>query len=316
MPESFHEEVLREAVCPHLGSPADLSFERITTGKFNTSYYVKADACRYVLRIAPEPGTPCLFYERDMMRQEPSIHALLLEKTTVPVAKIYAFDTSHAAIHRDFLLMDRLPGTAACDLSLSAAAVQGLYRQVGAALSEIHGLHADAFGYLGEHHPMEPQRDWVGAFVVMWNRLLDDIQSTAVYSADEIARMRALLREHLGAFDHAPPACLLHMDIWAQNILCDRSGGLTGLVDFDRALWGDPEIEFAVLDYCGVSVPGFWEGYGRDRDTSLNAVVRQRFYYLYELQKYVAIEALRRGNPTAADAYRRAALEITAELDP
>ncbi len=47
------------------------------------------------------------------------------------------------------------------------------------------------------------------------------------------------------------------MDVWAQNILVDSMGNVSGLVDFDRALWGDPEIEFAVLNYCGISEPAF-----------------------------------------------------------
>lgn len=41
------------------------------------------------------------------------------------------------------------------------------------------------------------------------------------------------------------------------NILIDNQGSVTGIVDFDRALWGDVEIEFAVLDYCGISEPAF-----------------------------------------------------------
>jgi len=56
------------------------------------------------------------------------------------------------------------------------------------------------------------------------------------------------------------PASLLHLDAWAQNILVDEAGNVTGLVDLDRALWGDPGIEFAVLDYCGISEPVFWRG--------------------------------------------------------
>ena len=81
-------------------------------------------------------------------------------------------------------------------------------------------------------------------------------------------------------FDRPVPAALLHMDVWAQNILVDDGGRLTGLVDWDRALWGDPEIEFAVLDYCGISTPAFWQGYGRERDLSEPAQVRRVFYLL------------------------------------
>jgi aminoglycoside phosphotransferase (APT) family kinase protein len=104
------------------------------------------------------------------------------------------------------------------------------------------------------------------------------------------------------------------MDVWAQNILVDDAGALTGLIDWDRALWGDPEIEFAVLDYCGISHSPFWEGYGAEREQSTDAGIRQRFYLLYELQKYIVIEQGRRNNPRAAQRYKHQCIELTKGL--
>ena len=106
------------------------------------------------------------------------------------------------------------------------------------------------------------------------------------------------------------PSSLLHMDVWHQNILVDERGNVTGIVDWDRALWGDPEIEFAVLDYCGISEPDFWEGYGRERDLSPAARVRQVFYLLYELQKYIVIRHGRSREPTRARGYKAQVMEI------
>ena len=127
--------------------------------------------------------------------------------------------------------------------------------------------------------------------------------------------MRRLLDRFQALFDRDVPASLLHMDIWHQNILVDRRGHVTGVVDWDRALWGDPEIEFAVLDYCGVSVPAFWEGYGRPRDESAAAAVRNRFYLLYEVQKYILISLLRRQSRAQAEQYRRHVFALAAELE-
>jgi aminoglycoside phosphotransferase (APT) family kinase protein len=104
------------------------------------------------------------------------------------------------------------------------------------------------------------------------------------------------------------------MDVWSQNILVDEQGYMTGLVDFDRALWGDPEIEFAVLDYCGISEPAFWLGYGRDRDTSFSAQIRARFYLLYEVQKYIPIRIWRRNAPAQALEYKRTAFGLAQPL--
>jgi fructosamine-3-kinase len=106
----------------------------------------------------------------------------------------------------------------------------------------------------------------------------------------------------------------LHMDVWSQNILIDESGNVTGLVDFDRALWGDVEIEFAVLDYCGISEPAFWEGYGAQRDASPAAMVRRQFYLLYEVQKYIIIHLWRRDDPAGAQRYKEHSLRLAAPL--
>jgi fructosamine-3-kinase len=103
---------------------------------------------------------------------------------------------------------------------------------------------------------------------------------------------------------------LLHMDIWGPNILVGPRGDVTGIIDWDRALWGDPEIEFAVLDYCGVSQPAFWEGYGAARDTSPEAALRHVFYLLYELQKYIVIYHGRNKEPESALRYKAEVMDI------
>ena len=307
----FACEQLRACVRRHRpDADGPLAFEPIRTGKFNTSFFVRAGGEQMVLRIAPPPDDVFCFYERDMMRQEPGIHALLLEKTTVPVARILAFDESHETIDRDFLLMERLPGTPLSDGP--RCDTNRVLQEVGECLAQVHRQTAERYGYLGEHRPMEPQKTWAEAFRVMWGSLLDDIVATGHYDAAEAKRLAALLERHLPLFDRPAPASLLHMDIWSQNLLVDREGRLSGIVDWDRALWGDPEIEFAVLDYCGISQPAFWRGYGRQRDTSDEAAVRSVFYLLYELQKYIVIRHGRNRDPAAARSYKRQAMEILA----
>jgi fructosamine-3-kinase len=106
------------------------------------------------------------------------------------------------------------------------------------------------------------------------------------------------------------------MDVWSQNILIDQHGNVTGLVDFDRALWGDVEIEFAVLDYCGISEPSFWSGYGDLRDESPSAILRRQFYLLYEMQKYIPIHIWRRSDPRSAVQYKQRSLALAARLVP
>jgi fructosamine-3-kinase len=218
--------------------------------------------------------------------------------------------------------MTVLPGTPLSDLPhLSRAQLQRALRQVGEHLRQLHALTAaeclgrEAHGYLGAHRPMEPQPTWAAAFRVMWHKLLDDVVACGSYTPDEAQAMRDLLEVHLEHFDRPVVPRLLHMDVWDQNILIDGAGDVTGLVDLDRALWGDVEIEFAVLDYCGISEPAFWEGYGQPRDESPPAMIRRLFYLLYEVQKYMPIRVWRRNDPTGALRYKRHSFALAAQLE-
>jgi aminoglycoside phosphotransferase (APT) family kinase protein len=315
MSEGFSAGLLTQLVAAHLPvDPDRLGFEPIHTGKHNTSYYVAGVDDGLVLRISPPDDAGFLFYERRMMAQEPQLHALLRAETAVPVAEILAYDDSRRLVDRDYLLMERLPGHALTDARLAPRQVDGVLEQVGVYLAQMHTLVADSYGYLGAHRPMQPQATWVAAFTVMWNKLLDDVVACGGYTADEADAMRRLLDIYRPHFDRSVPASLLHMDVWSQNILVDEAGCVTGLVDLDRALWGDPEIEFAVLDYCGISEPAFWQGYGRDRDTSFSAQIRARFYLLYEVQKYIVIRIWRRNDPAQALQYKRRSFSLAGPL--
>jgi aminoglycoside phosphotransferase (APT) family kinase protein len=306
----------------HLNAdPSDLQLVPIATGKHNASFWVMAGQRRWVLRIAPPDSTGLLFYERWMMRQEPLLHELIRSRTTIPVSEIIVADFSRAHLDRDYLLMTALTGVPFSSASfLSSEQPNQVLYQVGAYLRQLHDLTASdclktkAYGYIGLHHPMEPQPTWAEAFRMMWNLLLADVVASGCYTPTEHQFMAKLLEQHIDHFDYAETPRLLHMDVWSQNILVDAAGNVTGLVDFDRALWGDPEIEFAVLDYCGISEPAFWQGYGRERDWSTSAQIRQRFYLLYELQKYMPIAVWRRRDPQRALSFKQQSLSLASSL--
>ncbi len=310
--ETFSAEALKGIIAHHFDlRENEVELEKCTTGKFNSTYYVQSSEGPLVLRISPPADSGFLFYERNMMAQEPGVHELVLKHTSAPVAKIYVYDNSRTLIDRDYLVMERLPGR---PLSTFFGSQDTALFETGRFLRQIHDIKTDKYGYLGEHAPMEAQESWLDAFVIMWNKLLDDIYATGHYDKRERDVYARLLDKHKICFDRPVTSRLLHMDIWGQNILVDEDGHVTGIVDFDRALWGDKEIEFAVLDYCGISHPAFWEGYGEKRDISDDARVRRIFYLLYELQKYIVISHHRRDDHKQATAYKLQANRLAAQL--
>jgi aminoglycoside phosphotransferase (APT) family kinase protein len=301
------------------------SITPIRTGKFNTSYTVEFEKIREfkgksadkaVLRIAPPPETGFLFYEKNMMKQEPEIHRLIKEKTSLPVADIYVFDDSRSLIPNDYMIMEYLPGKSVADLYLRRSEYKSILEQTGKYLHQLHTcLQADQYGYLGEHHCMEPQSNWKLAFKIMWEKLIDDIFSCGIYSEKESLYARECLERHLRHFEFQDRASLLHMDIWSQNLLVDDSFTITGILDWDRALWGDPGIEFAVLDYVGFNQPAFWKGYGDQPEITAESQLRRIFYYLYEFQKYLVIWTLRRkGQSAKVQNYKSYSLKLLRQL--
>jgi hypothetical protein len=79
-----NEATLVRLVARHVDTaPGDIHLQRISTGKFNTSYYVYGGAAPLILRIAPlNDRSKMLFYEHQMMRHEPPLHALLRARTS------------------------------------------------------------------------------------------------------------------------------------------------------------------------------------------------------------------------------------------
>ncbi len=283
-------------------------------GKFSETFAVDGDAGCYVLRVAPPDDLLQLFYEYRMMRQEPAIHARLLAETSVPVAPIAAHDFSRKLIDRDYLIMPAVPGQPLSRASLDAAGQAKAHRQWGSYVAEIHTLTdpQGRFGYLGEHRCMEPQPTWARAFAQMYRRELDDIVGCGVYDAATADMAMGLLEENIDAFGCCEKPHLLHGDLWVTNLLVAEDGAVTAVLDFDRACWGDIEWDLAIAEYCGVTRPAFWDGYGRGvRTHAGQAAVRRMFYLLYEHQKYIVISmSSRRSDPRRARGYAEQSLAV------
>lgn len=284
-------------------------------GKFSQTFAVSSeDGKQFVLRIAPPDSVLQLFYEYRMMRQEPGIHRRLLKETRVPVPPILAYDFSRRLIDRDFLIMPRLAGNPLNTVTLNSIGSDRAFREWGQYVAEIHKITDpdNRFGYLGEHQCMEPQTSWRKAFKIMYRKELDNICSCVVYSQTQAENAMALLEDHLEVFESCQISTLCHGDLWITNLLVQPDGKVTGVIDFDRACWGDIEWDIAIAEYCGITRPPFWKGYGRIVNThSGDAAIRRLFYLLYEHQKYIIISmSSRRSDPGRARRYGRECLAI------
>lgn len=251
----------------------------ITDGHYNDSFFVESSQGEYVLRIAPADDIPKLFYEVDMMKSEPGIHTVVRENTDIPVPAVVFHDFSRDLIDRDYLIMEFLPGE------------KGFFRdeELGEYVRQLHGIEGGECGYPERAAPTGD--NWRELFYRYAELIFGDCCGCGIISEQERDYFLSIYAKYKDIIP-SEPRSLLHLDLWTQNILTEN-GKISGILDFDRGLYGDPELEFAVLDTYGYSSPEFFEGYGSPRPGDTNARIRRRLYIVYELIKYAFIRYAR-----------------------
>ncbi|MGC9538370.1 phosphotransferase family protein [Streptomyces sp. UG1] len=237
----------------------------LTDGWFNTAYCVRLDDGRpAVVKLAPPPDAEVLRYERGILATEATVYRRIAK---LPTADVPTPELLHA--DEEFLAISVLEGTPwdkAAD-RLPPSTTRELRRQLGAAVAHLHTLSAEdgRFGYPAAESALSAP-DWRTAFTAMVDALLDDAarwQSPLDATPGDI---RTLVAEGGYALDEVKEPRLVHFDLWPGNIFIDETeapestsgrGGprITGLIDHERAFWGDPAAELVSLAVGGDTSP-------------------------------------------------------------
>ncbi|WP_189153116.1 aminoglycoside phosphotransferase family protein [Lentzea pudingi] len=230
-------------------------------GTYNSVFRVSAREGEFVLKIAPD-APPGLTYERHLMRTEAMFCRLGSAVAPVPEV-VYADDTA--------LLATCLPGEPL--FGRSDVDRPQVRRELGAAVRAVHGITGPGFGYpqLGLHET------WTGAFFGMFDAVRADAERFGVdLPTTDLTR-------HAKAFDEVERPALVHFDLWDGNVLAGT--GLTGLVDGERAFWGDPVAEFVSLALFGEieDDPDFLDSYRFEFTDSARVRLAAYQAYLYSI---------------------------------
>jgi fructosamine-3-kinase len=152
------------------------------------------------------------------------------------------------------------PGLVLLDHLDETPATPAGWRALGAALARLHAARGPAYGWHEDHAfgavavPNGWRDDWPDFWAEARLRpALPDLP------ADVATRVEALCRELPGRLPAAPPASLLHGDIWAGNALF--SGDRAYLID-PACYHGDAEVDLAMLTLFGNPPRDFFAGYG------------------------------------------------------
>ena len=266
--------------------------ERVELGEasYNTAYRLRlTDGSGLVLKVAPDPAIPGLSHEHDLMRTETLFYRTA---AALPVPRVVHVDFSRSLLDSDFLLMTELPGDNWYGRreSLADEDRRRLRGDLGRLVASLHEITGEEFGY-----PQgEPSSSWRTAFLGMLDALLADAAHWQTPLPQSLSQLRRLIAANAHVLDDVTVPVLVHFDLWPGNILLHENE-ITGIVDGERAFWGDPLAEMVSLAlFASIEDDAaFLEGYGGIEFTD-SARRRLALYRMY-LYLIMLIEGAPRG---------------------
>ncbi|GLV60914.1 aminoglycoside phosphotransferase [Dictyobacter sp. S3.2.2.5] len=233
-------------------------------GWFNAAYDVRlSDGREVILKIAPLRDVEVLAYEKNIMETEVASMRLVRENPTIPVPEIYFFDTDLDVCDADYYFMEKLSGDnyEHVKASLAPELQAQIDQQIGVIIREINGFTGTYFGYDGNSDLRGAS--WKEAFIKIMDAVLADGARKDADFGYPIDEIRATILKHAPSLEAVTTPRLVHWDAWDLNFFV-KDGKISGILDFERALWADPLIEaqFRALDLSG-GVSESMRGYGK-----------------------------------------------------
>jgi hygromycin-B 7''-O-kinase len=223
----------------------------------------------------------------------------LLARSGLPVPSVVALDLSRRIVPYDFIIQTRLPGSNLAEdwRALTPTQTHGVVWEAGRCLARLHAMRLPAFGKLREQDA--PRfHTWPDYFDDYARRYLDGAAGYGLLEGPLRTRLEDALHGARNLLARVTQGVLVHSDYHYENILHNEER-LTGILDFEWALSGDPSYDFMNADVRESQIPGseaaFLDGYQSIRPLDTGHERRLAVYRLF-LHLETAVMHARRGN--------------------
>ncbi len=249
-----------------------------TEGWYNAVYGITLDDGREaVLKIAPPKAAETLTYEKNMMSTEAASMRLVGSRGRVPVPEILFYDNSEDISDTDYFFMAKVDGEnyAHVKAGLTQEQRYEIEYQTGVYTREMNGITGTFFGYEGNHDLRG--NTWREAYIKILASVLEDGKRKQIDIGYEYEDILMLAEAKAPALDEVTVPHFVHWDVWDANVFVE-DGRVTAIIDFERALWGDPLMEQLFRMYFIPSAA--MDGYGKTAFTA-NEEMRMQLYSLH-----------------------------------
>lgn len=278
----LYREESRETLCriaaEHFPDDPLKEAELIAGGLFNTTYRLElSSGGRYVLRLGPVNRHLLMPFEHGMMAAEAQAYELCRAKG-IPVPDVAAVSEERTIVGRDYMITRYIPSVL---LYEAGGDSEDLLFSFGESMAKIHEIRGEKFGRLSQILRGGGYSSWGEAMLGE----LADWKTVGVpadfFTPDELAEAEDVFRLAVPLLDEVAEPRLVHADLWAGNVLVRKDEGTLGaIIDMDRSLFGDPDVEsFGWFRFGGVK-KGYESVRGEQREDEHTAV-RRKFYSLW-----------------------------------
>ncbi|WP_164472651.1 phosphotransferase family protein [Cohnella candidum] len=270
----IRETELADLVRKTLGGRLTKSRE-MTGGWANSAYALELeDGMRAVLKAGPPKSARMMRYEVRIMKTE--VEAMrLLASSPLPVPQVYHYDDTCTELPVEFFIMEHMDGEiyGSVKPSLSEAERETIDAELGRLNRILNEVRGQRFGLYAQ----PSDAGWKDTFMDLIFGVLLDGEEMGVVLPVPYAEIRGEVLARSEVLDEVKEPRLVHWDLWDGNVFV-KDGAVTGLIDFERALWGDPlmEVYFSHFNRS----PAFLRGYGKSK-LSESEFARRSLYDLY-----------------------------------
>ncbi len=237
-------EDIRKIMTSSLGYAGTFEYGLLNGGLFNTTYLVECeDAAKYVLRLGPVNRHLILDFEHNLMNAECYVYNLCRENG-IPCSEVVCCDTSKKVIDRDFMIVKYINSDSLCESKITEEEKREIYREVGRHTKTLHSIKYNCFGRVSEILQGVKFDSWTDYLLFEVRSILSKGIAVQLWDEAYQKRIEQIFTDNRVILNEVKCASLIHTDLWEGNVLV-KSGKCLAIIDPDRAIYGDIEMEFA-----------------------------------------------------------------------
>lgn len=275
------------ALLEPIGSVAEIT--RFDGGMFaGVACAEMSDGRRLAVKSAPPAGTSALLaHETNVMLAELEVLRLGRQHAGLRLPALVLSDFDRMVVDVDVIVTEVIDGARwdTCASIMSPSALRSAEYEHGTTLAAYAKIAGHRFGFVSDRAPEYSADDWYTTVRQMFQGVIDDGERYGVELPGTEA-LHAVERQRANLASVLQPR-LVHGDLWRGNVFVrPDSGSVVGVIDPERALWGDPLFDVAAATQGSLAGPseslvrGLRHG-GGEFDSSVAGRARLDLYLLW-----------------------------------